>query len=80
MPHGAVHIIKSHVTTTNATNDQDISTYIYTYPRRLVGGIIYPLGLQPEEDIYVYSTEGPTAIRKFGPPGEVDMNDIHSGL
>ena len=53
---------------------------LYTYPRSLVGGIIYPRGLQPEEDIYSYSTggpDGPTAIRNFRLRGEVDMDNIH---
>ena len=38
---------------------------------------VYPQGPMPEEDIYSYRTEGPRAIRKFRPRGEVDMDYIH---
>ena len=58
---------------------------IYTYHRRLAGGTKYctrtrvqyficPRGRQPEEDIFSYSTEGPSgpsAIRFFRPRVEV---------
>ena len=38
---------------------------------------VYPQGALPEEYIYPYSTEGPRAIRKSRPRGEVDMDYIH---
>jgi hypothetical protein len=66
-------------------------TDTYSYHRSLAGGTIYrtrarmryiicPRGLQPEADIFSYSTEGPevpSAIRFFRPRGEVDMDYIH---
>ena len=45
-----------------------ISRYIYTYPWSLVGGMIFPQGLQPEEDIYSYSTEGLLKIKQQDVP------------
>ena len=38
-----------------------------------MGGTIYLRGRQPEEGIYSYSTEGPSAIRFFDLQNGVDM-------
>ena len=58
------------------------TSYIYTYPRSIAGGIIYPRGLQPKEDMNYHSynaesPEDPKAVRKFRLRGEVDMDYIH---